>query len=267
MTRGAWSILLLLGAAGCGASDEDPPGPDADGDADADSDADADADSDADADADPFDDCGAFLPVNEEPEIAGCIVPDVDCPVEHPHPGAPCSGELACEYGADETEDLWRYECYEGQWSAWSDWEEVPPLAEICLDPFEGVIGGAIDIGPLNANEAFRPFDDCEVADLIWGGQGSAMLAYRLRVRDVESPACVLVTTTIDPTGGGETQQSNSRVAVHCNESLAVYVPLEVSDCGTHDLGLQIHVAVEGIGETSARVIMQRAECCNDCDG
>lgn len=267
--------LVALLACACG-SDPSGSAPDAGsaGDSSLDSDA-AVADAavadaavaDAAADAGPddaFHDCGALEPEPSE-GVPGCAIVDRECPAERPHPGGPCEGELVCEYLDGATGTTWSYECMPGGWSAWSDDESAPPLAELCLDPFQGTLeGGVLEIGPADALEPFRPFHDCEQVVARWGPQGGAMIPVRLRVTGVEAPDCVIVRLTLHR-GAESSEPTAGRVALHCGESLTVFAILPW-ECGQQSVDLRVDAEIDGIASATARIRVPTALECGGND-
>lgn len=255
--------LALVGVLAATCSKSDPPGPSPDGGASLDAGPDA-AVADAGLDAavpdggpdagpdDVFDDCGAEEPVPRKGG-PGCATVDRECPAERPHPGGPCEGELSCEYVDAATGTIWLYDCTGGAWSVTADDESTPPLAELCLDPFQGTLdGGFLEIGPAQALEPFRPFHDCERVFPRWGPQGGAMIPVRLRVTGVDAPECVIVRLTLRR--GVETSEPTAgRVALHCGESLAVFALLPW-ECGQQSVDLRVEAEVEGIASATARI-------------
>ncbi len=211
-------------------------------------------------------------------EPTGCALPDEACPAQHPHPGGPCAPSLVCDYRIDGGEDpdtLFTYECRDGEWDAdsrcdiddpyWDYYEygspcdRTPPLVENCDAPFEGTLeGGIVEVGPPSADEPFRPFTDGERVRTITGGQGSAMVEFRMRVGCAQVPDCVFVRTTIT-VDEGEREPSVNRVRLHCGESLSVFAipPTPCNYLGDRGVvDAQIEVSVQGVGTGVALVTM-----------
>jgi hypothetical protein len=88
---------------------------------------------------------------------------------------------------------------------------------------------------------------------LIYGSQGSPMLAYRVRIAGVDVPDCLHVDATVS-VNSTVAPPATSRVTMHCEESLAVYAVLPYDDAlcnpGSFDVG--ITVDVQGVGTASA---------------
>jgi len=252
-------VLALSWAAAPGCGDDDDTA-DADGDADADTDADGDADTDADGDAD------------TDADADDCAVPDTVCPPEHPQPGGPCSVEGECPYDAEEPDARWLYRCVDDAWEASYDCpapgcSAVPPLAELCLDPFGDTLAGAtVEIGPASVTEPFRPFQAGDSVDAVWGPQGGAMIPYRVRITAPSAvPECVGVTATLE-VDGDVGEAFVSRLALHCGTSLAVFAvfPFPERLCAIDEaIATTLRVEVAGIGEASAVVEFTSQGCPN----
>jgi hypothetical protein len=185
-----------------------------------------------------------------------CGTPDTSCPPEQPHPGAPCAGDLVCGYG-DEVVP-WNLECIDGRWEGEPDCSMVvggcpiPEPAEGCEGAFAGQMPGTLRIGPADTiGEAFHAYAASEPVEVHWGGQGSAMIFYRLALDADAPPGCVAVRTTISAPGIMPETQSQT-VRLRCGESLRMYVVVPAGSCdgSTTPVTTTVHVKVDGITET-----------------
>lgn len=226
--------LLLLASAlllsGCGddgsAADAGPPGADA-----------------GRADAGPLD----------------CDTPATSCPAEQPHPGGPCVSGLECTYPVGDGVNDWTYTCPGDRWEAMATCEEVlggcpvPPLAESCRTPFEGTLAGAsVALGPPGP-EAFRDFVDGERVALIYGNQGSPMLAFRVRLTGADAVTCGGLTATLS-LGGPDTARSESAVVFRCGQTLDVFSIVTLDFCEERPYELTLDVEVAGVGSRQAHL-------------
>lgn len=224
------SILLVFLTSGCG--DDDDPGRDAGTDAPAGEDA------------------------GSNPE--GCVEPDRTCPDDQPVPGAPCEGDLQCEYADPNGYDTWIYDCRDGAWLAdlngcQLDGCPIPPLGEMCLEPFEGTIEGAVvEIGPPDSTQPFDTFEDGEEVPLIIGAQGGAMVAFRIRVQGAQTPDCVGLTIRVTA-DSEEAVPQQRRVTLHCGMSLPVFAVLP-EQCEPATVTVDLEVELDGVGTGEARV-------------
>jgi len=190
------------------------------------------------------------------------------CPAAHPQPGGLCEGALSCPY-PDEVDPsvTWTYDCTAGVWTAMSDCMllgggcPAPPLAESCSPAFSGMISGAtIEIGPADASQPFRAFGDGEVVTPVVGGQGAAMIPFRVRVSGAAAPDCVLLERSIALTASGMVATIQSPVVLRCGQSLAVFIVLPaLCEPGVYDA--QLHVVLQGIGEATAHVMFEAPPC------
>jgi hypothetical protein len=121
----------------------------------------------------------------------------------------------------------------------------IPPFGEACDSPSSKPISGVtLEIAAGDATQPFTPLADGAPVDVVWGGQGSPMLAYRVRVSGAPVPDCALVAhkLALGPYSGAETK---TPVRLHCGESLVVYdiVPID-QGCSSpplpQDLGLEV---------------------------
>ncbi len=191
---------------------------------------------------------------------AACLEPDRECPADRPLPGAPCEGELSCEYLDPNGADTWTYTCLGGGWDAQVECTldggcPTPPLAESCRPAFEGTLEGAtVAIGPADSG-AFRPFEAGEMVDLVWGPQGAPMFTFRVQVGGADAPACVRVESTL-ASEGMTSPMARSDVVLHCGQSLGIFliVPFAGIDCEERVFEMDVAVSVQGVGTASARV-------------
>ena len=246
MSRFACLVLVTLwlpATASCSGDDDD----DDDSSAADGGEGEPDASHDQDAGADP--DAG------ETP--SGCAEPATECPAERPVPSGPCEGALSCDYLDANGVDHWTYDCRGGHWLADVECNldggcPVPPLAELCLDPFTGTLDGAtVQLGPADVAEPFRPLTANDQVPLILGAQGGSMISFRLAVGGVEAPACIGATITVTAGGVGAPPQ-DSRIALHCGVSLPVFAILPSEYCEAATIPLEIDVQIEGIGSAHA---------------
>ena len=195
------------------------------------------------------------------------------CPPELPHHGAPCSGALECPYPVanDPLDTVHTATCNaDGRFTITTDCGPIlggscaiPPLTEACLDPFEGQLGGAtVAAGPVTDGtfEAFSPGDS---APVVWGGQGSPMLAFRLSITDADEVTCANVRTQI-AIDGVDTVDATQPVVFRCGETLLIYVILPASplDCEERLFELDVKVDVPGVGSTEATLNVQGGQNC-----
>jgi len=142
----------------------------------------------------------------------------------------------------------------------------VPPLFEECAPSFAGTLAGAtVEIGPPSETDPFRPFAADELVDVVWGGQGSPMLAFRLRIAGAEAPGCVLTATTLsEPSTMEMGATDRGRVALHCGETLATFaiVPFAGVDCDARIFDVHLEVVVDGVGTGTADVTFMGGQAC-----
>lgn len=207
--------------------------------------------------------CGTFeVPEPLDPVADVCFDGgDATCPPDPPVEGRSCQGDLECEY-----EDWGELVCRNGRWEdLYSD--GPPPLAEMCLDPFDGEVEGSdVILGP-PAGE-FRPFTDCERVELTWGPQGGAMVPFRIRVDAGEPPDCVAIRTRMS-VGEAAFDASEARAALHCGQSMLVYavVPWDLQHAlcpAADEVVLRLDADVLGIGTGVARVTIETPRDCAD---
>jgi hypothetical protein len=187
-----------------------------------------------------------------------CLEPDRVCPEEPPLPGSPCEGMLVCPYSGGGmgtcAGGVWAFDpgCDGGGGCA-------PPLAEICRTPFAGTLsGGSVEIGPPDG--PFRPFTDHEVVSATFGGQGGAMIGYRVRVNGVEVPACMTVDAVVTYDGMAPVP-SHRGIELHCGQTLSVYDILPDRPCEARIYPVTLTVEVVGVGSTTATLDLMGGVC------
>lgn len=202
-------------------------------------------------------DGGAGQDAGPVPE--GCAEPDTECPATQPVPSGPCEGTLSCDYLDANGVDTWTYDCRGGAWTADVECNldggcPVPPLAELCLDPFGGTLEGAtVQVGPPSVAEPFRPFVEGDEVPLVVGAQGGSMITFRLAVQGADAPECVGVTLTVTADGVAAEPQT-SRVTLHCGVSLPVFAILPSEYCEPATIPVELDVEIGGIGSTHATI-------------
>ncbi|MCC6666546.1 MAG: hypothetical protein IT375_22535 [Polyangiaceae bacterium] len=202
----------------------------------------------------------------------GCSLPAVECPAKAPFPGASCDLSESCQYPVGDGVNTWTYSCTAGRWAAQSTCEgaigggcPVPPLVEACDQPFDGSAAGAtIEIGAADPTQPFQALKEGAELGLTWGGQGSPMVGYRIRVTGLDA-GCIRADTTLSAAGkpGAPTP---STIALHCGgESLSVLsiFPLEsVCEASPNAMvDLQIAIAVQGAGTVKKTFKVQNPGC------
>jgi hypothetical protein len=188
-------------------------------------------------------------------EPVDCDAPETSCPASMPFPGGPCEGSLSCDYTEDTVE--WAWSCDAGRWDGAPNCDEllggcpISPAAEACADPFSGSMSGAVvEVGPVEAGTAFRAFTEGEEPNIQWGGQGSAMVFYRVAIDGDEVPSCVDVDASLTPVGLSA-ESISTAVRLRCGESLRLYLVVPFGTCEeTENIDTVLRVAVDGIGET-----------------
>lgn len=220
--------------------------------------------------------CTTTVQANGEPQGAGgsndtpesCDTPDTSCPADKPHPGAPCQGALSCAYDQQEVVP-WSFTCVGGFWDGEPDCSEivggcpVAPPAESCNDTFAGVRDdAALAVGPSTLGAAFRPFEAGEEVTVQWGGQGSAMIFYRVQLDGEDLPGCVLVRTTIAAEGVAP-ETTTGAVRLRCGETLGMYIIVPYGDCeNTEPVPTTLTVEVEGIGQREVMLLVPADAFC-----
>lgn len=187
---------------------------------------------------------------------APCSEPDRACTEEPPLPGSPCEGMLSCPFppGGVAT-------CAGGVWSfdPGCDGGCAPPLAELCRSPFAGTLGRSrVELGPVDG--PFRPFSAHEIIAATFGGQGGAMLAYRVRIDGADVPACMTVDAVV--TYDGMTPVPSHRaVELHCGQTLGVFEILPGSPCEARVYPITLDVEVAGAGTATATLDLMGGLC------
>jgi hypothetical protein len=191
-----------------------------------------------------------------------CLEPDRVCPADPPLPGSPCEGMLVCPYAPSGMAT-----CAGGTWLFDSGCDGgpiggscIPPLAEVCRTPFTGTLTGAsIEVGP--ADGVFRPFADHEPVTADFGGQGGAMVAYRVRVEGTDvAPECVSVSTTVTYDGMAPVA-SRRGIRLHCGQSLGMLDILSDRPCESRIYPVTMTVEVQGVGSTTATLDLMGGLC------
>lgn len=126
----------------------------------------------------------------------------------------------------------------------------MAPPTEACDGPFQGELEGAlVFVGPPGEGE-FRPFEDGESVPIEVGGQGLAMIFFRMQMVGEDLPACAIVTTTIaaEPV---PTESFKRVTRFRCGESLSSYVIIPFGDCTpTEPVDTTLTIDIEGVGAT-----------------
>lgn len=258
------SLLAGLVAVGCDSGTEDTDG--GSGTDAGSTDAGPDATS---TDAGPGTDAGWDAgPWDAGPDAGGLCGLDIDstCPASMPHSGAPCRDGLTCEY--PDPNGMWMYGCPAGRWQATSTCTSlgggcpIPPFAETCDMPVtDTLMGAVVEIGPAGSGP-FRPFMDREMISIIFGGQGSPMIEYRIRITRVDAPDCVRAITTIDATLVEPVSEPRT-INLRCGESLGILtiVPTAVM-CPDTPVETVLTANVTGIGSASVTVLLPAESFC-----
>lgn len=198
-------------------------------------------------------------------------MPDAACPTKPPFPGARCELADACQYPVGDGMNTWTYSCSQGRWTGEATCEgivggcPVPPLVETCNDPFAGHANGAtIEIGAADPSKPFEPLPEGSELALTWGGQGSPMVGYRLRVSGLDA-SCIRADTTLSA-AGKPSASTPTAIALHCGgESLGVYgiFPLEsVCDLPENQLiDFEIAIDVQGAGAVKQTFKVKNPGC------
>ncbi|MBK7579532.1 MAG: hypothetical protein IPI67_04920 [Myxococcales bacterium] len=201
-----------------------------------------------------------------------CDQADVACPADKPFPGSSCAVTEACKYPVGDGMNTWTYSCPAGFWIADATCEgaigggcPVPPLVETCSDPFKGKASQTeVELGIADPTQPFEPLKDGAELAMIWGGQGSPMVSFRVRVAGLDA-SCVRLDTTLS-IGGKPAASTPSAVTMHCGESLGVFsiFPMEQVSCEppyTNSVVLDINVAVDGVGSVKKTVKVENPAC------
>lgn len=187
-----------------------------------------------------------------------CDVVDRVCPGDAPYPSAPCEGELTCTY-PDELSGERRMMCNGGHWEDTSVCIGCPPpLAETCREPFAGTLSGATVqlLDPASS----APFTEGQTIAVMWGGQGGAMIAHRMRIAGADAPpSCVTATQTIAIDGIAGPPVSRM-LALRCGDTLTVFSLIE-SPCESRMYEIDLDVDVEGVGTAHASLRLMGGMC------
>lgn len=227
------------------------------------------ADETADPSATPEDPSGPVDPP-VAPVEGECGLIDVSCPARRPHPGAPCQGALTCAY--PEGSALWGATCVDEAWSLNATCTEqsiggvcfLPSEAETCTDPFLGAGEGTVEAGVSSHQGAFRPFEEGELLEVEFGGQGSPMLWYRVQVDGPQPPPCARVTATMESPEFYEPGSVVRDVVLRCGASLDMFTIVPFGDCtgSTEPVEVTLTVEVEGIGASTTSVMLPADALC-----
>jgi len=151
----------------------------------------------------------------------------------------------------------WTHTCVSGAWQGESLCPPggacVPPLAESCSSPVRDHGAGVVEIGPVEAG-AFRPFAMGEEVAVIYGGQGSPMIEYRVRTES-DAPECTeLVSTLRTPVTTDVLDRL--RLRTRCGRSLGIFTILPQTDpCPEPGLvDVELEVELTGIGSTTVNL-------------
>lgn len=201
-----------------------------------------------------------------------CAQADVACPAKPPYPGSSCDLAETCQYPVGDGMNTWTYACDAGRWSGQATCEgaigggcPIPPLAEVCDAPFAGKVSGAkIELGLADPSQPFAPVAEGTELPLTWGGQGSPMVAYRVRVSGVDA-SCVRLDTTLSAAGKPGAPTPNA-IALHCGESLGVYsiFPMDSVSCDqpmNQYVDLEIKLDIQGVGSVTKVVKVANPGC------
>lgn len=201
-------------------------------------------------------------------EPVDCDAPQTSCPASMPFPGGPCDDGLSCDYQEDGFE--WDWTCQDGVWSGQANCDmlvggtcPIAPPAETCSDPFAGQLSQAVlEVGPVEMGQPFRPFDAGESPEVVWGGQGSAMVFYRIAVDGEELPSCVEVDASLTPVGFSP-ESLKHNVRLRCGESLRLYLIVPFGTCEeTEPVDTVLRVEVAGVGATEATLAIPPEAFC-----
>jgi hypothetical protein len=199
------------------------------------------------------------------PPVEACDEPDRACPDAAPYGGAACEGDLACSFvhpDAGGTEPDWFFECREGQWveTELRCFGCQPLLAEACPVPFIGTLPDAtVALGPVTG-EAFAPFAEGARVQPVFGPQGLAMLDFQIHVEADAPPTCASVTigSSLEAMSVDGVPQ---RLRMRCGNTLRVFTMLPDLPCESRDYAAAIEVDIQGVGSTTASVIVEGGSC------
>lgn len=126
----------------------------------------------------------------------------------------------------------------------------VPPFGESCDSPSSKPLPDVqIEVGSGDSTTPFVPLADGAKVDVIWGGQGSPMIAYRLRVTGGEVTDCALVAHKV-ALGSYQGAEYKTPVLLHCGESLVVYDILPIDQaCPNPPVPTDVTVVVTAFGQ------------------
>jgi hypothetical protein len=183
-----------------------------------------------------------------------CWEVDTSCPSSPPYAGAHCEVSEPCSYPSNPYE----YRCEAGRWGALcvgagGGSSCVPPFGESCDSPSSKPISGVgLEIASGDPSTPFTPLADGAPLEVIWGGQGSPMIAYRVRVSGGDVPACALLAhkVALGPYAGAETKTA---VRLHCGESLVVYdiLPLDQA-CPNPPVPTEVTLDISAFGQNKS---------------
>jgi len=194
------------------------------------------------------------------PAPMACNAPMTSCPENQQglFVGGPCEGdELLCSYEIAAEMEYWHFTCVDGRWAMQPECLSIggvcgiPAPSEACLGPYDGAaLSAGFDIGTANLQDAFSPFAPGQEVPLVWGGQGSPMLEFRLEVDDLEAPECLSYQMTAELSAGTSAEASGT-VRMRCGKSLTMYIilPLEIIDCDPSLFDLKLTLTIPGLGE------------------
>jgi len=200
-----------------------------------------------------------------------CAQPDISCPAKAPYPGSACAVVSTCQYPVGDGANTWTYSCDAGRWRGEATCQgpigggcPIPPLAEACDAPFKGSAKGSIELGGADPEKPFEPLAEGAELPLTWGGQGSPMVAYRLRVTGVDA-SCVRIDTTLSAAGKPGAPTPNA-IVLHCGESLSVYsvFPMDSVSCEqpmNEYVDLEVAVDVQGVGAVKRKFKVANPGC------
>lgn len=198
-----------------------------------------------------------------------CESPDTVCPEAQPVAGAPCEGDLSCDYDQGRSLGIWTYTCESGAWEPGAaPCSELPgggcaapPLAERCRSPFAGSMPVTVSIGPAGA-AAFRAFEANEMVEPITGGQGLSMIELRLAIEGADGVGCATTSITLEHEGT-RTDPVVSDLEFHCGETRRVFVILPGGlDCSEPTADIGVDVEVTGLGTVHVDLVLDTSMLC-----
>jgi len=200
-----------------------------------------------------------------------CGEPETSCPTDRPYEGGACNLTGSCAYVIESGIHEWTFECTGGTWSGSATVCApgagcVPPLAESCDAPVRDHGVGTVQIGPVTAGP-FVPFADGDEASIVFGGQGSPMLQFRVRT-STDAPSCVELISTLRTTVA-EDVIDRARLRLHCGASLGIFTILPIAvDCATPGpVDVELQVDITGIGSTTATLSVPGDVFCTPLPG